>query len=82
MPNCVWQVTTNGLAISQIVAAAPMELGKPPMKLRLSLMSDNSVSFQPPMASSNNDNTTNVPMVVTQSWLSHPVDNASTTNDD
>ncbi|MDE9437831.1 hypothetical protein KKI95_18335 [Xenorhabdus bovienii] len=82
LPNCVWQVTTNGLAISQIVAAAPIELGKPPMKLRLSLMSDNSVSFQPPMASSNNDNTTNVPMVVTQSWLSHPVDNASTTNDD
>lgn len=78
-PDTVWQVQTDGLGLSQIVTIAQSQTQTSPVGLLLSLMSDNTVSFQPKMSSSSKP-TGNAPTVLTQTWLSTPTNSAQTTN--
>jgi hypothetical protein len=79
LPNVVWQAVTDGLGLSQIFTIAQPDSAHGPVVLLLSVMSDNSVSFQPAKRSSSSTQTG--PTVVTQTWLSHPQGNAAVTSD-
>jgi hypothetical protein len=50
MPNCVWRASTDGMGMSQIFTIGQPDPTQPPVWLFLSLMSDNSVNFQPPLS--------------------------------
>lgn len=89
LPNCVWQSTTDGLGMSKIITITQPDSSKPPVAMLLSLMSDNSISFQPAMpppspspgqvkrvASAPGTGST----IVTQTWLSSPQSNAKLTS--
>ncbi|WP_190274699.1 hypothetical protein [Pantoea sp. At-9b] len=82
LPDSVWQVTTDGYGLSQILTAIQPDPTAPPVVAYLSLMSDNSLSFQPKWvpASSTTANTDGV-TVVTQTWLSTPQGDARLTSD-
>ena len=83
LPNCIWVSQTDGLGMSQIITVVQPDATQPPVAVLLSLMSDNSVSFQPALPP---PPTTPVPppigspTVVTQTWLSAPVGNATLTS--
>ena len=77
LPNCVWQVQTDALGMSQIFTLIQPDASSPPTIAYLSLMSDQTVSFQPkksttPPASG--------PSITTQTWLSTPIGNAVLTS--
>jgi len=85
LPNCVWVCQTDGLGMSQIITVVQPDTTKPPVPVLLSLMDDNTVSFQPAMAppSPSGGNTPAAgigPKVLTQTWLSAPVGNATLTS--
>ncbi|MEV6874539.1 hypothetical protein [Amycolatopsis sp. NPDC051128] len=83
LPNCVWQASTDGLGMSTIFTVAQPDDTKPPVALYLSMMSDNTVSFQPPMPppQSSPASSPTTPTVITQTWLSVPEGNATLTSD-
>jgi hypothetical protein len=79
MPNCVWQVLTDGLGLSRIGTIMRPDDNKPPVGVLLSLMSDYTVSFQPPMPPPRPQSSARAassapagcaPWVLTQTWLS------------
>jgi len=76
LPDCVWLSQTDGFGLSQI--GTVVELYSPkPVPLLLSLMSDNTVSFQPYLPHPHQLGS----RIVTQTWLSTPVANATLTSD-
>ncbi|NEO88545.1 MAG: hypothetical protein F6J87_30590 [Spirulina sp. SIO3F2] len=91
LPSCVWNAQTNGVGMSQIATiiaiqkeeqnSSNQETETVVTSVFLSLMSDHTISFQPKMSSTQNQaNTTNgQPTVLTQTWLSHPQGDATTT---
>ena len=84
LPAYVWQAATDGLGMTRFLTVAQPDATQAPVVLMLSLMSDQSVSFQPQISTSASGSTpsnTNGPTVVTQTWLSHPQGNASVTSD-
>ena len=84
LPAYVWQAATDGLGMTRFLTVAQPDATQAPVVLMLSLMSDQSVSFQPQISSSASGaapSNTSGPTVVTQTWLSHPQGNASVTSD-
>lgn len=83
LPNCVWLASTDGLGMSYVFTVAQPDEKKPPVVLYLSMMSDNTVSFQPamPPPKSSPASATTAPTVVTQTWLSSPQGNATLASD-
>jgi hypothetical protein len=84
LPSCVWEASTDGLGMSQIVTVAQPDAARPPVTLFLSLMSDGSVSFQPQLpptarAAARAAAVGNGPAVVTQTWLGAPQGKATLT---
>jgi hypothetical protein len=78
LPDCVWLSQTDGLGLSQI--GTVVELYSPkPVPLLLSLMSDNTVSFQPAVTFVRHP--VERRPIVTQTWLITPVGNATLTSD-
>ncbi|GII05784.1 hypothetical protein Pta02_77920 [Planobispora takensis] len=78
-PDCVWQAKTDGYGMTTIFTIIQPDPAKPPITAVLSMMSDGTVSFQPP-ASSTAPTSDTAPTVVTQIWA--PVTgNASLTTD-
>ncbi|XHR96161.1 hypothetical protein ACFJIV_05605 [Mucilaginibacter sp. UC70_90] len=84
LPECVWKTDTDSLGMSQIATLVQPAAAKGPVGVMLSLMSDYSVSFQPRMtpAAAGATNTAADITVLTQTWLSAPIGNATTTNND
>lgn len=80
LPNCVWSVQTDGVGMSQIFALINQGEDKGLAVMLLSLMSDNTISFQPKIT--NNNSVGDEVPVQTQTWLSTPRSNAQTTNND
>ncbi len=80
LPDCVWQVTTDGLGMSQIQTVAMPEGDTMPVPLYLSFMSDNSISFQAKMSTSDTQSQ-DAPTIISQTWLSTPKDDADLTSD-
>jgi hypothetical protein len=81
LPNCVWVAQTDGIGLSQIMTIAQPDPAERPVALWLSLMSDNTVSFQPkpqPLSSKALAPPAG-PTVKTQTWLSVPQGNATLT---
>jgi hypothetical protein len=81
LPNTVWIANTDGLGLTQIAAAIQPDKTKPAFPNLLSLMSDNTVSFQPKMPAPKANTLTRRrsaalvrggPTVVTQTWLTAP----------
>ncbi|MES2732534.1 MAG: Ig domain-containing protein [Bacteroidota bacterium] len=83
LPNCIWQVITDGLGMSKILTVVQPDPKQRPIAVLLSLMSDNSVSFQPqmPAPSAKSVQSSNTVTVKTQTWLSTPRNNATVTSD-
>ncbi len=89
LPNCIWASQTDGLGMSSIGTVVQPDNTKPPVPVLLSLMSDNSVSFQPampPPTPSTSAPSATVPQdggptIVTQTWFSAPVGSATLTSD-
>ncbi|HYC92025.1 MAG TPA: hypothetical protein VEO54_22625 [Thermoanaerobaculia bacterium] len=82
LPNCVWVAETDGLGQTQIMAMTQRDPTQRPVALWLSLMSDNTVSFQPklqPLSATPVVPPTG-PSVSTQTWLSAPQGNATLTS--
>jgi hypothetical protein len=79
LPNCVWQVSTDGLGMSTIFTVAQPDDTKSPVLLFLSELSDGSVSFQPKLSTSS-ASSADPPNVVTQTWLSSPQGSAKLTS--
>ena len=82
LPDYVWQSSTDGVGMSTIFTVAQPDSSKPPVLLKLSLMSDNSVSFAPPMKPASAEETEGAVTVVTQTWLSNATTKAKVTDDD
>lgn len=80
LPECVWIVTTDGLGMSQIGTIAQSDTKKGPTSLWLSLMKDNTISFQPRMEPTGSKPGKEEAVVVTQTWLSSPRSDAATTS--
>jgi len=84
LPDCVWVSQTDGIGQSQIMTVVQPVPGLRPVSLWLSLMSDNSVSFQPKLLPASMNGPAQAapggPAVVTQTWLSAPQGNASFTS--
>ncbi|MBF0309378.1 MAG: hypothetical protein HQL56_07625 [Magnetococcales bacterium] len=76
LPNSVWQVQTDGLGMSRIGTLVQSDPTKGPSAMWLSLMSDNTVSFQPKMGTTTPPSGS--PTVRTQTWLTAPAGTAST----
>jgi hypothetical protein len=90
LPSCVWQVVTDGQGMSQILTVAQPDPTRAPVTLLLSLMSDDTVSFQPklvpppPPASPSAPAAPSAPpaaSVATQTWLSNTTSDAQLTSD-
>lgn len=81
IPNFVWQAKTDGLGMSKLYVVVEPDITKPSVALCLSLMSDNTVSFQPPMVVSSSAPDNSTVTVTTQTWLSHPQGNATVNSD-
>lgn len=75
LPECVWQATTDGSGMSQITAVLKQPSASAPEVRLLSLLSDGTVSFQPPMAPApaSGGAAPAGPTVVTQTWIAAPV---------
>jgi len=85
LPDCVWIAQTDGLGLSKIVTMVQTDASKPAIAVFLSLMSDNSISFQPalpppPPSGPVSRTRESSPTVVTQTWLSKPVGTATLTS--
>lgn len=84
LPNAVWLARTDGLGISRIMTVIQPDATKPATPVFLSLMSDESISFQPLMAPPTQADTqassSSVPTVVSQSWLGATVGKADVTS--
>lgn len=81
LPECVWKVVTDGKGLSSIATLAPLKTGETPVGLLLSLMSDHTISFQPKMTNPDTDTGAKAgPTVLTQTWLTHTVGDATTAN--
>jgi hypothetical protein len=76
LPNCVFQYSTNALGMTIITTQLPTGQNGEPELRYLSLMKDNTISFQPKMAFKDDKN-----QVKTQTWLSSPQNNATVTSD-
>jgi hypothetical protein len=88
LPDCIWQAVTDGSGLSKIATVVQPDTTKPADVVWLSLMSDNTVSFQPPMPRPKLKSSkpraatpmTDAPTVLTQTWLSAPQGNANVTS--
>jgi hypothetical protein len=88
LPDCIWQAVTDGSGLSKIATVVQPDTTKPAVVVWLSLMSDNTVSFQPPMPRPKLKSSTpraatpmtDAPTVLTQTWLSAPQGNAKLTS--
>lgn len=76
MPAYVWLVKTDGVGLSQIFAVVQPAGTTGTVQLLLSLMKDNTISFQPVTNKPGDKND-----VVTQSWYTTPTSNAVLAND-
>lgn len=90
LPDCVWQVTTDGLGLSRFIAVAPSATDGSPVALYLTLMSDGSICFASkiPVSATPPSSTAVVSSAVansataqTQTWLATPAGDASLTSD-
>ncbi|QBR03766.1 hypothetical protein [Paraburkholderia pallida] len=82
LPDTVWQVQTDGKGYSQIFTVVQPDVSRPPVLVKLSLMSDGTISFQPPVTPSSKVSSflgrrtesrdPAGPTVTTQTWLSTP----------
>lgn len=80
LPNGVWNCITNGVGLTRIFTVVDVP-GQGLATYLLSLMSDNSIQFQPNIQTSNNNGTLDSqPTVVTQIWISIPSGNATLNN--
>ena len=85
LPECVWQVRTDGLGLSQFVTIAQLDPSGGPVALYLTLMNDGGISFSPKMkaASASPGVTTSSPDAgptpITQTWLAAATGDASLT---
>ncbi|WP_438000325.1 hypothetical protein WMF26_11345 [Sorangium sp. So ce185] len=82
MPSCVWASAADGFGLTQICAQVQPAQGKAPVSLLLSLMSDNSVSFQPKVTKANPPRSSGGPTVTTQMWLCNTAGGVTTTQTD
>lgn len=73
-PATTWQVLTDGLGISKIFTVIQPDSTQPPVVAYLSLMNDDSISFQQGATAQAN------PAIKTQRWLSIPQNNATLAN--
>lgn len=82
LPDSVWQGLTDGLGMSQFVTLAVLEQDSSPVAVLLSLMSDNTISFQPQVKPSPAPTVGagDGPKVVTQYWLTTPQADATLTS--
>lgn len=88
LPDCIWQAVTDGSGLSKIATVVQPDTTKPANVVWLSLMSDNTVSFQPQMPRPKLTSSTpraatpmtDAPTVLTQTWLSAPQGNAKLTS--
>lgn len=70
-PATTWQVLTDGLGISKIFTIIQPDTTQPPVVAYLTLMNDDSISFQQGATTQAN------PSIKTQRWLSVPQGNAT-----
>lgn len=77
-PNCVWIAQTDGVGQSQIMTVAQPDPKQPPVALWLSLMSDDTISFQRKLEAPSPGAVPPVrATVVTQVWHTAPQGNAN-----
>jgi|GEM_PF-1278761 len=83
-PASVWQVTTDGLGMSKFFTFIQPDPAKPPVPVLMTLMSDGSVSFQPPYSPPKPPAMAPIivgPTVVTQLWKAVASGDATLTSD-
>ena len=78
LPDSVWQWVTDGLGLTQVCTIVEPAGKTSPIAVLLSLMSDGSVSFQPPMAGQSPSQ--GQPTILTQRWLFAAMGHASLTS--
>lgn len=80
LPSCVWRAATDGYGMSTIFTVIQPDPAKPPVAVLLSLMSDNTVTFQP-AGSVGAKPVKGKPSVVTQTWQATVIGDAALTKD-
>lgn len=83
LPSCVWASAVDGFGQCQFAAQVQREEGKSPINLLLSLMSDNTISFQPKTPKDSQPPAGGAgPVVRTQTWLTDTTGNVNTVTTD
>lgn len=84
LPECVWVCETDGVGVSRIKTVLLPKDATKVVNVCLSLMSDNTISFQPAISGippAKSDAADDGPTVISQYWYSSPQNKATITSD-